>query len=489
MSFRPVCLLVVLFAVVFSDIAIDTTTDARDNAADDYGHIVSHYPLGVVAPQTVEELSDIVVFANAAKVPVAAVGQAHSVKGQAQVEDGIVVNMTNINSIQVFPNDNFAWVGAGATWRELLQATLTVGLTPPVFTDYIDLSIGGTISVGGVGSQTYREGLQIDNVLALKVITSDGVVQLCSASANSDLFHAVLGGLGQFGIVVEAQIPIVPALANTLYVRTLYVDIDDFLADLFVLTSDERYDGVQGFVVPNDAAGLAGATGNAFPDLQVPIGNFPWLYMIEGSKYYANGNVPDVPTLVGDLNHIPQDALNVLELTYFQFIARLDPVEAFLRSIGVWYLPHPWIDVFVPRDESSSYILNELSLITAEDVNGVILVYPYLNTPIQALNFPTPDGEEFVLFALLRTAIPPERALELSADNDEVYDRARAVGGTGYSIDAIPLEPKEWKKHFGNQRYKDLKDAKQLYDPNQIFAPSQFVFKDKSNCNNQDDDE
>jgi len=266
----------------------------------------------------------------------------------------------------------------------------------------------------------------------------------------------------------------------------LYADIDDFLADLFVLTNDERFDGVQGFVVANDAAGLASATGNAFPDLEVPIGDFPWLYMIEGSKYYADGDVPDVQTLIGDLNHISEDAVNVLELTYFEFIARLDPTEAFLRSIGAWYLPHPWIDVFVPRSESSSYILNELSLITSADVNGVILVYPYLNDPIQALNFPLPDSEEIVLFALLRTAVPPERALELSEDNDEIYDRAVAVGGTGYSIDAITLEPAEWKKHFGNQRYKDLEDAKELYDPNHIFAPSQFVFKDKSKCNNED---
>lgn len=86
-------------------------------------------------------------------------------------------------------------VAAGAKWRDLLIATLAQGQTPPVLTDYINLSIGGTLSVGGVNGTTYCEGAQIDNTLELDVITGDGNLVTCSGTQHRDLFQAVLGGL------------------------------------------------------------------------------------------------------------------------------------------------------------------------------------------------------------------------------------------------------------------------------------------------------
>ena len=65
-------------------------------------------------------------------------------------------------------------VGAGATWRAVLGATLARGLTPPVLTNYLGLSVGGTLAVGGIGGTSSRYGMQTDNVLALDVVTGDG---------------------------------------------------------------------------------------------------------------------------------------------------------------------------------------------------------------------------------------------------------------------------------------------------------------------------
>jgi FAD/FMN-containing dehydrogenase len=220
------------------------------DAGTDYGKVVFNEPSAVVSPSSVSELIDIVKDAKKDKIPIAAVGAGHSLLGQAQALDGIVVNMTNLNQVISIDADS-ALVEAGASWRELLQATLAEGKTPPVFIDYIDLTIGGTLSVGGIGSQTYRVGLQVDNVLELEVVTGKGKLENCSPTENSDLFYSVLAGHGQFGIITKARIALVPAFENTRYVRTLYSDIDEFTADLFILTQDQRYDGVQGFVVPN----------------------------------------------------------------------------------------------------------------------------------------------------------------------------------------------------------------------------------------------
>ena len=90
-------------------------------------------------------------------------------------------------------------VEAGAKWSEVLRATLARGKTPPVLTDYLELSVGGTLVVGGVGGTTSAFGVQSDNVIELEVVTGKGRKVTCSASNNADLFDAVRAGLGQAG--------------------------------------------------------------------------------------------------------------------------------------------------------------------------------------------------------------------------------------------------------------------------------------------------
>ena len=81
-------------------------------------------------------------------------------------------------------------VDAGVRWIELLQATVPQGKSPPTLTDFIELSIGGTLSVGGIGGQAFRWGLQVDNVLELEVITGRGELGALRDS-GSQLWHLV----------------------------------------------------------------------------------------------------------------------------------------------------------------------------------------------------------------------------------------------------------------------------------------------------------
>ena len=67
-----------------------------------------------------------------------------------------------------------AVVDAGATWSTVVDATLPYGRTPPVLTPYLELSVGGTLAVGGMGGTTSRHGMQTDNVLAMSVLTRGG---------------------------------------------------------------------------------------------------------------------------------------------------------------------------------------------------------------------------------------------------------------------------------------------------------------------------
>ena len=110
-------------------------------------------------------------------------------------------------------------VDAGATWKQLVQAAVPLGATCPVLTGYINLSIGGTLAVGGI-SPNYRRGAQVDRVRELWVVTGRGDLEHCSMRHNRRLFEAVLAGLGQCGIVVRVVMDMIPAPTSA---RTLPV--------------------------------------------------------------------------------------------------------------------------------------------------------------------------------------------------------------------------------------------------------------------------
>lgn len=142
--------------------------------------------------------------------PFAAQGQRHSVFGRAQVRDGVVADMGRLRTVHAVEPDRVV-VDAGATLREVLAATLPQGLAPPGLPDYLDLSVGGTLVVGGVGSAISRVGVLTDNVLELRVVTGRGERLTCSPTSNPRLFDAVRAGLGQVAVVTRATLRLVPA--------------------------------------------------------------------------------------------------------------------------------------------------------------------------------------------------------------------------------------------------------------------------------------
>lgn len=477
-------ILLLFTTVCFAQIPLplDTSAPVLFDASHDYGNVTHKLPLGVVSIESVDDVVDMVQYAACELIPIVPMGQRHSVMAQAQVESGIVLNMTLLNDIDVDVASKSVWVQTGATWKQLLTETLLYGLTPPVFTDYIDLSIGGTISVGGIGSQSFRVGLQVDNVEAIQIVTGKGKVEVVSKNHKRKLFDAAVAGYGQFGVITAVKIPLVDAYDNTLTVQILYNDLNDFLDDLYTLINDpSRFDGVQGFVRDNTASANTAFTGVTFPvavgdddDDESELSNY--VYMIEGSVYY-NDVYPDVSTILQGLEYIPGGVVEIPS-TYFGFVDRLFPTVNFLKQIGIWQLPHPKASVFIARDGASAFIRNELSITTAAEVGGPIFVYPFFSSNVDTVNFPLPDAEEVMLFGFSRTCSPADVDFFVNR-NYEFYGRALLNGGTGYAIDAIPLNPASWAVHFGS-RYSTLENLKGKYDPTHILTPSQYVFEGPS---------
>lgn len=430
---------------------------SRAAAADDFGHLVHRQPLAVLKPGSVNDVVELIRFARRNDIKVAARGQSHSTQGQAQVDAGVVVDMTTLATVHEVNSTN-ALVDGGTRWLDLLVQTIPQGLTPPTLVDFLELSIGGTLSLGGIGSQAFRFGPQVDNVVELQVVTGKGDLVTCSATLNTSLFEAARSGLGQFGLIVRARVRLIAAPPNARLYHAFYSNLTGFLSDLEKLIDDKRFDTVQGFAVP-DGAGS-------------------WLFQLEATKNFSPGNEPDDASLLNGLAFNP-GTQSAQDMTYFDYLNRLAPLIAFLRQIGVWDFPHPWVNLFVPAANAETLIGETLANLTVDDVGqGPILIYPFNRELFRAPFFRVPDSRHFFIFSLLRNAVPPtpERAAELVAANRILFDRAVSLGGKRYPNDSVPMTRHDWQKHY-QPLWGDFVSVKRHFDPSEILTPGQGIFK------------
>lgn len=424
--------------------------ESRAEAADDYGHIVHRYPVAVLRPGSVRDIVTMVRFANAHELQVAMRGQGHSTFGQAQVAGGVVIDSRTLATIHRVDADS-AIVDAGVQWLDLIQATLAQGLTPPVATDYLGLSVGGTLSVGGIGGATSHFGLQVDNVLALEVVTGDGRLLRCSPTERRELFRAVLGGLGQFAIIVRATLRLVPAETNARVFNLFYPDLASMTAAQRTALADRRFSYLEGQLIPAEGGG--------------------WQYMLEGVAYYTPPSTPDDAVLLAGLDPVSSQ---ISEVSYFDWLNRIYELVEQLKPLR---LPGPWINVFLPDAATDAYVTDVLADLAPADAGGVVLLYPVPRAEIKRPLVMLPDSEVVFLLAILRTVSPPNDAdvQRLLGVNRELYDEARAVGGTHYPVGAIPLSPADWRAHYG-RRYAEVRLQKCRFDPKHVLTPGQGIF-------------
>jgi cytokinin dehydrogenase len=426
--------------------------------ADDFGHIVHNRPWAVLQPGDCDDIVAMLRFCNKQRIQAAPRGQGHATYGQAQVSGGLVIETATLDTIQMAAGS--VDVGAGARWSSVLSATLAQGLTPPVLTDYLELSVGGTLSVGGVGGASPHYGAQVDNVLELEVVTGAGQRLVCSPTQAPGLFYAVLAGLGQCAVLVRATLRLVPAPSSVRHYILYYPSVDALTADQRRLQADGRFSFVEG-------------------EAQLNPNGPGWVYYLEAGAYY-DSTAPDDQTLIGDLN-FESGTQQISDLGYYDFLDRLAPAVAFLESTGEWYDPHPWWNMFLPGSVTNSFVSGLMAGLTEADIgaSGVILLYPLRRSTLKAPLLRVPSEPVIFLLSLLRTAAPDSGGA-LSADamlsaNRSLFEQARALGGYEYPIGSIPMTGADWREHFGAQ-FPLLAAARSSYDPGGILTPGQGIF-------------
>ena len=178
-------------------------------------------PDEVAVCATTEDVVEAVKHARQNDLRVAVRGGGHSIAGLSAIEGGLLIDLAPMNGVEVDPERKLAKVGGGAILRELDGATQAHGLATPVGV-VSDTGVAGVTLGGGYGWLRRKYGLSSDNVVEAEVVTADGSVLRAAPDENSDLYWAIRGGGGNFGIVTSFTFKLYEVGPEVAFAATFY---------------------------------------------------------------------------------------------------------------------------------------------------------------------------------------------------------------------------------------------------------------------------
>ncbi len=216
-----------------------------------YNAMIDRRPRVVVRCANAGDVMAAVEFARENQLDLAVRGGGHSVPGFGTCDDGVVLDLSGLRSVRVDPRSRTARAEGGATWGDFNHATHAFGLA----------TTGGIISTtgvagltlgGGIGYLARGFGLSCDNLVSADVVTADGRFLIASDRENDDLFWAIRGGGGNFGVVTSFEFRLHPV--KDIYGGPIFYELDDagtilrFFRD-FIADAPEELGGFPAFQI------------------------------------------------------------------------------------------------------------------------------------------------------------------------------------------------------------------------------------------------
>src|SRR6185312_11883757 len=189
---------------VFGDRLITPNDVSYDEARKVFYGNIDRRPALIIRARNATDVARVVALAREDEFELAVRSGGHSLAGHGASDGGIVLDLSNMKGIEIDAAQRTAWAETGLTAGEYTTAAASHGLATG-FGDAGSVGIGGITLGGGVGYLVRKYGLTIDDVLAAEVVTADGQLLLVDAATHPDLFWAIRGGGGNFGVVTRFQ--------------------------------------------------------------------------------------------------------------------------------------------------------------------------------------------------------------------------------------------------------------------------------------------
>lgn len=424
----------------------------RASVAADFGRAISRLPLAVVRPRSANDVARVVSHAYNTGLKVTMRGQAHSLSGQALVDGGIVIDSRWLSDVRLRADDTFD-AQPGALWGEVAKTTLEHERIPAVMPDAMMLSVGGTLSVGGIGETSYRFGAQVDQVLELDVVTGVGDLVTCSAQREPELFAMTLAGLGQCGLIVRARLRLSHA-TKFVATRTLaYDDLDAFLSDQALLAGHASLGPLNGRLIRTQGR---------------------WQFALSAGSFVAREDEGGTePEWMSGLRH--RDASAAAAVPIWSY---LDRRGASITAGKVALQPNASLVVTLPAASTASFVRKVLD---APELSAGIWFFEISpkvparhRQPLQKM----PASELAYELRMQRrpsAANAPDHHAMLAA-NRTLVAIAMESGGKIYPPFAPILSPAQWAEHYGDATWRRFIAAKRRFDPAGALTPGAGIF-------------
>lgn len=426
-----------------------------------FGHIFHGNPSLLVEPMVADDVVAVVQFARESHLTVSARGAGHSQSFLAISDGGILLNMPSLGRIGNVDSERMTVdVEGGTVWGDLVRHLMPLGLAPPVLTNNLNVTVGGTLSIAGIGVASFRHGTQGDQVEELDLVTGTGELLTCAPDRNAGLFWSAIAGLGQVGIITRARLRLrrVKPMTRTYYL--LYDDVRRFMGAASAAMESSVWEHLESWASPSPQ-GTKPVSGRRQVFAR-------WFFPFHLTVEFDPGAPPDDAALLEGLD--PYEHLYTDDLPTIDFFERLTPVFDLWKRGGTWEHVHPWMETVLPWKTAPDLLDAILpDLPPSILVGGHVLLWPAKGSASRSRLFIRPPGENLLGFGIL-PAVPPKFWVDLKPMLENASRLSIAMGGKRYLSGYVDFDATEWREHFGGE-WAAFQEAKRKYDPDGILNP------------------
>jgi FAD/FMN-containing dehydrogenase len=423
-----------------------------------YNGMIDKRPAAIAQCADVQDVITCVDFARENNIPLAVRGGGHNAGGLGLADNALVIDLSGLKSIDIDVSARTASIGGGCLLKEIDAATHEVGMTIPAGI-FGTTGIGGLALGGGLGYMTRQYGLTIDNLLSADVVLADGRLVKASANENADLFWALRGGGGNYGVVVNFTFKLCPA--HTIYGGPMLWDISDTKEMLgwFHQFISNAPDEINGFFATMTVPAVA-----PFPEhLQMKkMCGIVWCYTGDPEK------ADQIFSTVRNFKSPALDFVGPMPVPVLQtlFDALLPPgLQWYWKADYAKDLTEAAIDVHVAHGLNSP---TPMSMMHMYPINGFASRVAKNAT---AWNYR--DANYAIVIAGI-DADPANKDKIVNWATDYWNDLRPYSEGGGY-INFMMDEGEERVKATYGENYKRLGEIKAKYDPNNLFRVNQNI--------------